>query len=219
MISLVITSMLGARQEQMTKNLIDSAVLTSKNYVIETIVSASEGTFAQNVNSGLKKAKGNVILILNNDVTLLPGWAGWAEGFTNKEALFSLYPGFGMGWGIGITEYTRKVVGYMDERFVNSCEDYDYYIRCAFHGIPMTPAPRVYGLHEGGMTLNEIWGDMREMTPKRREICEANCALLAMKWPGLDIRNVATQAWGRDSVEIMKLWKACRKVSDDYGRA
>lgn len=173
---------------------------------LHTII--GDRTFAENVNRGLLDAVDEYedVLILNNDVTLLPGWHQWLE--ENKHrGILSLTPQVDCGWGFFVPKEILQTVGYLDEQLENSYEDYDYFIRAALLGYKRIPSSKVFALHEGGHTINNKWGQLNEQTPRRLEMCKRNRRYMLDKWPDVDIDRVPLESWNVHSVDIMKEWK------------
>lgn len=203
---IVIPSLPG--YEEMNKQIFNSLLRMpptplAKNISIYTMV--GDNTFAENVNRGLVDVNEDV-LILNNDVTLLPGWYEWLEENKHKGIL-SLTPQVDCGWGFFVPKEILQAVGYLDERLENSYEDYDYFIRAALLGYKRIPSSKVFALHEGGHTINNKWGQLNEQTPRRLEMCKRNRRYMLDKWPDVDIDRVPLESWNVHSVDIMKEWK------------
>lgn len=174
---------------------------------VRLLLIEKQQSFAKNVNEGLRQLdRDEDVLVLNNDVILLPGWQGWLEQ-TSPLGLKALTPRPDCGWGFFIPAPVRRVVGFLDDNLENSYEDYDYFIRCALHGFPRIMANQILAVHMGGRTLNQIWGDVYEQRPVRLETCRKNRAYMQEKWPGVDVDAVPTLRWTLDSLKIMKRWR------------
>lgn len=108
------------------------------------------GTYAQNVNKGLRAASGDYIVILNNDLEFLqPGWLDHLlkplregnhiasirtteEGWETEDR-YENGAKFGSIWAI--TNKARKKIGLLDESFGNYFEDLDYHKRADMAGL------------------------------------------------------------------------------------
>lgn len=145
---------------EMTDNCIDSLFETAKpdeiiivddcspihaSYAnVECIRRDKNGRFPKAVNTGLKHAKGDVLVIANNDITFYPGWLdGLLKGLKrydicsirttdsdgwNIEELYTEGDRFGSIWAMKRKVY--KKLGGLDEDFkLGAFEDLDYYNR------------------------------------------------------------------------------------------
>lgn len=181
---------------------------------IEVILSKSPATFAVNVNNGWKKTLGDIILISNNDVTPLPGWDTWLEKSALK-GIVSLSPDPGCGWGFAVSWPLTLKVGMLDEKLVNSYEDYDFFIRAALQGYTRVLPNRPFAIHQGGVTLATIWGNLSEQRPERIQQCLKNREYMTKKWPGLAVDEVPMLHWSSYAVEIMQEWKRSHAQSKE----
>lgn len=201
-ISVVIPSLLG--YEALNQKCVESYREMYKN--VQMVVSEGDNTFAENVNAGVEKAKHDVIAIVNNDTIALPGWGEWAVEAT-KHGIASFTPRADCGWGFAVTRQLWEQVGVLDVRLANSYEDYDFFLRAALVGKTRILANKVYVIHQGGMTLDAIWGHNREQRPERIAQCMRNREYMQQKWPRLNIDAVPLNYWAFHGIEIMKEWR------------
>lgn len=179
---------------------------------LEMVVVEGAHPFARNVNTGLAQTSGEIVVVCNNDAVVLPGWKESLLGRVAEAGVgvASFTPRPDCGWCFGVRKDVLEKVGPLDERLVNSYEDYDLFIRCALVGLHRSFADDYFAVHEGGGTLNKVWGPLQ--AARRIEQCEANKKYMQQKWPGLDVSGPAGWKWTSQEVEIMREWK--RK----YGR-
>lgn len=210
MISIVIPSLLGYKElnEQCIESYVETSAPGDK---IEFLLIEKNRSFALNVNEGLKKAQGDHILISNNDVKALPNWSRWIQSVPDNR-IATLAPTAQCGWGYSFHQNLLDKIGMMDETLVNSYEDYDFYIRAALEGIGRIMAHRIYAIHEGGVTLNKIWGQFEMRSSERMNQCNANRAYMLKKWPGLNIDAVPTPYWVVNGFKIMAEWVKTNRV-------
>ena len=123
-------------------------------------------TFAENVNKGLLHSKSDYVVVLSNDVFVEDGWLeGLLKCFENPlcGVACPLSKQFNMrredkiefGFFGAIFMLKRQVlldVGYLDERFVNSFEDSDYWIRIMKAGFRLLMNRNVMVEHLVGAT-------------------------------------------------------------------
>lgn len=165
--------------------------------------------FAENVNIGLNKAKGEFLVVANNDAVPLEGWdRSVLTRLDGKAGVMAFTPRSDCGWMFGVTRQVMEEVGVLDERLVNSFEDVDYFLRVALSGRGRSLAEGTYAVHEGGFTVNKLWGGLLDST--RLAQCLANRDYMLSKWVGIDVAKVCTQTWASKEVEIMKEWASGR---------
>lgn len=205
MISIVIPSLPGF--ESMNQRCVESFRETTQEE-IEIVVEVGNRTFAENVNSGLKRTKGNIVGIVNNDVIALHGWFDWViEAIETDIGIVSLTPRPDCGWGFFTKREIFDKIGQFDEHLKNSYDDYDFFIRAAVEGYNRILAPKTYAIHAGGMTIDTKWGHNREMAPERIKQCMVNREYIMEKWPGLNVDAVPTSYWAYHGVDLMKEYK------------
>jgi hypothetical protein len=205
MISVVIPSLPG--YEELNDRTVRGFRDTAPDDILEIKLCIGDHPFAVNVNAGLKGANGEIILVSNNDVTPLEGWAEYLHSRALTPGIISMTPRADCGWAFAMTRSTFQDIGYMDEHLINSYDDYDYFIRAALLGYPRLLADRVYLLHEGEHTLSRVWGRNEAQSPVRLSTCRMNREYMLKKWPGLDFDAVAFSHWATHGVEIMREWK------------
>ena len=170
--------------------------------------------FAANVNLGVKKAKGDIIAVVNNDTIALPGWDDWLiEAHQRNKGLVGFSTDPGMGWGFSLTRQGWEDVGLLDENLVNSYDDYDLFLRAAVKGYPMILAPRPFALHQGGVTIEKVWGHRGAQTKTRLTQCHANRQYMLQKWPQVDIDKVPTLYFAVHGVKVMREWITKHQIS------
>lgn len=187
---------------------------------IEKIIVSEKQSFAKNVNQGLKQARGDILVISNNDAIAIHGWLVYIKERHEEggKQLFSMTPRPDCGWCYGITRQTLETVGYLDEGLENSYDDYDYFIRCALNGIPRRLASRFNALHEGGITLRDVYGAWFLQTPERIALASRNREYMIKKWPDLDIDAVPGKWFAAHGVAIMQDWAKKKGIGSGYGR-
>lgn len=200
-ISIIIPSLPGY------ENLNDSAIegfedTKSLDVELEILLEEHDAPFGVNVNRGLRKAKGEIIVVSNNDVTPLPCWDSWIISQA-ENGVVSFTPRPDCGWLWGTSREIQESIGEFDEKLVNSYEDYDYFIRAHLLGYPRILADRPYALHQGGFTLNKVWKD----DSVRLKQCFKNREYMQKKWPGLDIDLVPSSYFSSHGVSIMREWE------------
>lgn len=204
MISLVIPSLPGF--EELNKNCIESYKETAKS-TIQVILSENDAPFSSNVNHGVKQAKGGIIAVVNNDSVALPEWDTWLlEAATKNKPLIGFTSDPGMGWAFAMTRTGWNEVGLLDENLVNSYDDYDLFLRAAQQGYSMLLAPKPYAIHQGGVTLEKVWGHRGAQTKTRLAQCHANRSYMLQKWPNIDIDKVPTLYFAVHGLKLMQEW-------------
>ena len=211
-ISLIIPSLLGYKE--LNKKCIDSFNETFKGDSLEVILIEKDQSFAKNVNEGLKKSSGEILLISNNDVTALPGWSEYliTSVTTRHPGFFAFSPNPHCGWMFAMTRAVFEEVGYLDDNLINSYEDYDLFIRGALKGYTRLLADKHYAVHVGGHTLNEVWGHNDEQRPARLQQCHANRNYMIVKWPDVVIDEVPYISWILFGIDKMKAWAEAHGV-------
>jgi GT2 family glycosyltransferase len=166
--------------------------------------------FAKNVNEGLQKYKGDQVLVLNNDVIPLSGWAEWLMTQSYK-GIVSMTQRADCGWAWGTSRENQEKIGLLDENLVNSYEDYDYFIRASILGLNRILAPMPYMIHEGGHTINSIWGTFEENSSVRQEACLRNKEYMLKKWPGVPINSVPSSHWALNGSRLIQEYLGAKK--------
>ncbi len=202
MISLVIPSLTGS--DELNESC-EESWRSAATQPIEVVVSESPASFAINVNRGVARATGDIIAVINNDTIGLPGWDSWLVESASK-GIVGFSPRADIGWGFGASREIFEDVGNLDSNLINSYEDYDFIIRAALKGYTRVLPNKLYALHEGGATLNELWGPVSEKRSERITQCMRNRAYMERKWPGIQIDAVPGNYWARYGVQLMKDW-------------
>lgn len=107
------------------------------------VTSRNEGNrgFTATVNEGLRQARGDVLVVLNDDVSVRKGQL---DRFKGLEGLVIASPAdtassdddrFGACWGMTRETYAR--LGALDESYRNFFSDTDYWLRAKEAGIPV----------------------------------------------------------------------------------
>jgi len=175
---------------------------------VEYVLQVGNVPYAINVNAGLRKARGDIVLISNNDVTALQGWDTWlVHACSKKDGIVAMSPRYDCGWAFGGHRDVIDRIGMMDEKLVNSYDDYDYFIRAALLGYRRKKAPKYYLVHEGGHTIDAVWGKFEEQRDDRINQSLRNRDYMLAKWPGIDIDNVPSMRWAICSTAIMQQWE------------
>lgn len=138
-------------------------------------------------NLGLQSAEGALMVILDNDVFVPPGWlsilaeesrkqnVGIVAGIPSneKERLNAKRSADGLidfpcvaGACMGITRACFNAVGYFDEDQINNAEDTDYCYRALLARFRVTSTPRLVVPHLAGSTRREL--DKKEMERSAR---------------------------------------------------
>lgn len=162
-------------------------------------------SFAQALNHGLRAARGRVLVWLNNDAFVSPGWSGALldvlakpgvgaagprsgaapRGLSSERvaAAWSLRHGGGMtpmprlyGWCLAVRREAYESVGLLDERLVWGEEDDDYCFRLRLAGWRLVRAEGSLVFHSGAATRG------RWPAARRRAHLRANAAVLREKW-------------------------------------
>ena len=127
-------------------------------------------SFAVNVNEGLHKSKSDYTVLVSNDIFVEDGWLeGMLKCFEDSKCGVS-YPlsrqfnidredkiepwFFGAIWMVSKEAIAK--VGYLDERFINSFEDSDYWIRMMMSGYSLLLNRNVLVEHLVGATAYGI---------------------------------------------------------------
>ena len=138
-------------------------------------------------NLGLQNTQGSLIITLDNDVFVTPGWlsilaeearkqnVGIVAGIPSneRERLNAKRSADGLidfpcvaGACMGITRECFYAVGYFDENQINNAEDTDYCYRALMTGFRVTSTPRLVVPHLAGSTRREL--DKKEMERSAR---------------------------------------------------
>lgn len=203
MIDIVIPSLPG--YESTNRKILCSIKDTTQEGDVSVVIVEKEQSFAKNVNEGIRQSS-NGVLVLNNDVILLTGWLSWITE-NPRVGIISLTPKPDCGWGFYIPREVIEDVGLLDENLENSFDDYDYFIRAALAGYSRILAPRHYAIHEGGHTINDVWGSMDNPSDIRIATCKKNMDYMKKKWPGIEVNQVPELHWSEHGVQIMREWK------------
>jgi len=204
-VSVIIPRLPDPKYDEITSNAVDSYRKFAPKDV-HVFVQSSNNTFAANVNIGLKVTDGDYLVVSNNDVIALPGWYEWITK-SRRLGIVSLTPKADCGWGFMIPRKLYELVGGLNENLENSYEDYDLFMRCALLGYSRILAPKIFAVHQGGVTINDIWGKMEQASLKRLETCRNNQKHMLQKWPDFNFDAVPTNYFALNEVEIMKDWK------------
>lgn len=213
-VSVIIPRLPDSKYGEITANAVESYRKFAP-FKLDIRVISWNDTFANNVNVGLRHATGEFLVVSNNDVIALPGWYEWITQERRQTGIVSLTSKADCGWGFMIPKKVYELVGGLDENLENSYEDYDLFMRCALAGYKRILAPRPFAVHQGGVTINDIWGKMEQHSQKRMDACRRNQRHMIQKWPNMNIDAVPTNYFAHNEVEIMKDWKQRneRKVS------
>lgn len=208
-ISVVIPSL---KEDMMVSEKCSKMLREASKREIEVIIIAEDETFAKNSNAGIKKADGDIIAVVNNDITPLPGWD---EGIRDNalRGIASFTPRVDCGWAFGCGRKCWEEVGLLDENLINSYEDFDFFIRAAMRGYHRIPADRYYAIHEGGRTMNRIYGELGS----KRRILQAtiNRNYMMAKYPGLNIDAISTLYWAVHAKGILEEWEKSRGMAQE----
>lgn len=133
-------------------------------------------TYTQAVNEGINKATGNYIVVLNNDVEVAQDWIesmiecfvlpgcgvatlnAYEHDIPKHDSIVEDF--YGPCWMV-----SRKVldkVGLLDERFVNSFEDADYWVRVYQAGYKILRNLNCIITHKERATCKKIIGDNQD---------------------------------------------------------
>ena len=136
----------------------------------EVLVIADQQSFAKNVNKGLKIARGDIIVVANNDLKFIdPFWLHHLtdplkdydicsirtteEGWETKDWLEEDAK-FGSIWAIRRQVYDK--IGGLDESFGNYAEDLDYRRRALNAGLKIVKNHNGLVEHIGKATFKEV---------------------------------------------------------------
>ena len=218
-VSVIIPRLPDKKYDELTDTCYHSLYITQANYDwVERIVVNKEQSFAKNVNEGLRQASHDLIMVCNNDVIALHGWFAYTQQFHGKQKIWSYTPDPGCGWCFGMTREVFEKIGFMDEKFENSYDDYDYFIRGAMQGITIQLAHKILMLHEGGITLRQTWGEYQEQEQARLEACEKNRGYMMSKWPDFPIDEVPTKRFCAFGPEMLNNWRVKHGKDRTYGK-
>lgn len=207
MISVIIPSLPG--YSKINNQVIDELHGTTEQQ-IEIVLVSKDQHFAKNVNEGFLKYKGDIVLVCNNDVIPLQGWAEWLESVASK-GIVSMTQRADCGWAWGATREIQEKIGLYDENVINSYDDYDYFIRAALAGYNRVLAPMPYMIHEGGHTINSIWGTFEENSIVRQEACLRNKEYMLKKWPGVPINAIPSSHWALNGSRLIQEYLGAKK--------
>jgi len=166
---------------------------------VQTIRNTTNCGFGPACNQGILCAKGNIIVLINNDVefrgpfleplerlvqehpkTIVTGqlvdWNGGWNHFFEPQTREELIVSYGSGWFLGTTRLIWKEVGLFDTQFVPcDYEDMDWSMRAATLGYDFLqfPKPQPF-IHHSGQTGQQLL--------EREEITKRHRQLFAEKW-------------------------------------
>lgn len=147
--------------------------------------------FIGGFNAGLKKAKGDILIAVSNDVRIHQDVVNWINGCGPKELLFiggrlldwntgwntfdgRTYP-YLEGWLLAAHKDVWKSLNYFDERYCpNDMEDVDISTTAIDLGYSLVPLPEGYATHLGSQTYG--------YTPEREQITIRNKEKFRKKW-------------------------------------
>lgn len=162
-ISVVIPILLNDKNKEKIMPLLSDCVQSLKGHdeIILQFDINGEG-FAKTVNKGLKKAKGDYIAIVNDDIKMLQGSI---KDMCHKNSLVrpKLIGGDLAKFAfVVIDKDILQTVGYLDEDFkVGFYEDDDYLDRCTELGVRLIDSP-LQVWHYGGATMQDMKGDFEK---------------------------------------------------------
>lgn len=154
----------------------------------------TNGGFPECANSGFEVARGEYIILSNNDITYTPGWLEgilkpFELGFDISHILVSDADGtttsdeiteddyFGSLWAM-----TRKVynkLGGFDERFKKGTfEDKDYFVRAKRAGFRIGKNHAAYVDHIGRATMDTLYPNREDFTENRKRFEEKHGTVL-----------------------------------------
>lgn len=173
MISIIIPCWL---KTQYHVDLLDKCVRSLSDYD-ELIIVSNEGTgYTKNVNLGLQMAKGDFLMVVNNDIE-------WRKGSLDDLCIQGtvtspfLNGGGQPFWGpfFVLPREVYEKVGPLDEQFMLYCSDTDYFFRIKEAGVPTMGIEKCDIFSEGGRTMKEFGA--------RREIIDnEDMAKFVKKW-------------------------------------
>lgn len=172
------------KSEDLTSKCILSVLRNSMEYEYEIIpVQHTNLNYSTAVNLGFKRATGDFLIILSNDIEIFD--EKWIEKYTIENAItsFKQYPFYMTGelvpdascWGMSRKVF--KLVGELDEQFKNGYgyEDTDYWMRCKELNISFIDV-RADLIHKENQTFKKYFSAEKEaMTQK-------NKSLFLIKW-------------------------------------
>lgn len=173
----------GYRKTGLFTRCVKSIVQNTKaNY--ELVVVKDGPSYVESHNRGLKYAKGDYLIILNDDVEIQD--PEWVQKLTDPEAIVSWRLGqFHLApielpdaVCFGMSRATFEKLGYMDEQYKNGInyEDTDYFLTAKDKGIPFK-ASDVKLDHKGYATISAYSND-DEVNPLK----ELNRKIFFDKW-------------------------------------
>lgn len=162
-------------------------------------------SFAAALNAGLRTARGRVLVWLNNDAFVSPGWSGALLDALARPGVGAAGPRSGgapvgrsaervaaawslaqngqttavpvlYGWCLAVSREAFETVGLLDERLVWGEEDDDYCFRLRLAGWRLVRAEASLVYHAGAATRGR-WTEARLQSHRR-----ANAAVLREKW-------------------------------------
>lgn len=178
------------KKYEMLSDLIRSIGENSQGKEVEIVLVSNAHSYCEAVNEGLRRAKGNWIVVMNDDVKVadnrwLDKLCGHPDSLTSfQHGSFSLKGSCFLVADGGCWAMPRNIfekLGLMDEAFSDgfNFEDTDYFLRAATQGIPIVNA-RVDLYHLGGATTKLYFSDsVTEKINRNREIFNA-------KWSAYD---------------------------------
>ncbi|MBI3553939.1 MAG: glycosyltransferase [Elusimicrobia bacterium] len=174
--------------------------------------------FAEGVNRGMRRARGEFFLWLNNDTVLSPGWLeGLLKAAGSRRDAAGSGPMTGSaappgqlcrpfaserrsrveeapflgGFCFLVKRAAVERAGFLDERFVWGWEDMDYCLRLRQAGYRLILARGVFVRHAGSRTISSMAQDERERSDLR------NRGLILRKW-------AESEPWGDDLRELFR---------------
>jgi len=173
MISVVIPHIPSEFHDELLKRCIDS--LSGYDELI--VVTNQPGTigFTKAVNIGLKLAKGDYIMVVNNDIV-------WERGNLKDlckpnsvtSPMMKEQPQFFWGCFFVVPREVLDKVGYLDEQFFLYCSDTDYVKRCREAKIAVESVQSCNVFTEGAQTTQTL--------PDRKKNDDADTAKFLSKW-------------------------------------
>ena len=152
MFSIIVPSYeVNDRSASLTAKCLESIELHTKpKHEVVVVRSAQDSrlTYAQSINEGIKRSNGKYLVMLNNDTEVSEGWIesmiecfvlpncgiatllGTEHGSLKRDAIIEDF--YGPCWMI--SKRVQDRLGLLDEQFVNSFEDADYWVRAYLAG-------------------------------------------------------------------------------------
>ena len=207
MISIIIPSLPGF--DKLNQDCVESFLSnrTTKEEV-QTVLVVDNLPFAKNVNKGVSQAKGDLLLLSNNDILACRGWDEWLLRASKRRTIVGMTPSAGCGSCFGLKAELFKEIGELDENLINSYEDNDFFMRAALLGVSRTLPSSYFVIHEGGITINTVYGSLSSQSEKRLLVAHRNRDYMMKKWAGVNVDLVNTFYWLSHGVEIMKEWRS-----------